>query len=102
MSDLLGDAWFVRDDVHHRLPAARRHLFDLGHAIGINIIAEGVETGEEMTALQAMGADHLQGFLLSRPLEPAALATWVRERQAVETRSRGITEASRPGSTAGA
>jgi diguanylate cyclase (GGDEF)-like protein len=59
-----------------------RMVTDLGHAIDINIVAEGVETNEEMTALQAMGADHLQGFLLSRPLEPAALATWIHGRAA--------------------
>jgi EAL domain-containing protein (putative c-di-GMP-specific phosphodiesterase class I) len=57
---------------------------DLGHAIDINIVAEGVETGDEMTALQAMGADHLQGYLLSRPLEPAALTHWAHGRAKAE------------------
>jgi diguanylate cyclase (GGDEF)-like protein len=56
-----------------------RMVTDLGHAIDINIVAEGVETGEEMSALKAMGADHLQGFLLSRPLEPAALSAWAHQ-----------------------
>jgi diguanylate cyclase (GGDEF)-like protein len=53
-----------------------RMVTDLGHAIDINIVAEGVETDGELQALQAIGADHLQGFLLSRPLEPAALVHW--------------------------
>jgi diguanylate cyclase (GGDEF)-like protein len=53
-----------------------RLVTDLGHAIEINIVAEGVETGAEMEALQSMGADHLQGFLLSRPLTPDALTAW--------------------------
>ncbi len=61
-----------------------RMVTDLGHAIDIKIVAEGVETGEEMTALQEMGADHLQGYLLSRPLEPAALSTWAHERAEAE------------------
>ena len=52
---------------------------DLGHAIDINIVAEGVETDDELRALQTMGADYLQGYLLSRPLTPAALTTWARE-----------------------
>jgi diguanylate cyclase (GGDEF)-like protein len=60
-----------------------RMVTDLGHAIDINIVAEGVETQEEMSALQAMGADHLQGYLLSRPLTPAALSAWAHERVAV-------------------
>jgi diguanylate cyclase (GGDEF)-like protein len=59
-----------------------RMVTDLGHAIDIKIVAEGVETGDEMNALQAMGADQLQGFLLSQPLEPAALSAWAHERVA--------------------
>jgi predicted signal transduction protein with EAL and GGDEF domain len=58
-----------------------RMVTDLGHAIDINIVAEGVETGAELTALQAMGADQIQGFLLSRPLDPGALTTWVQTRR---------------------
>jgi EAL domain-containing protein (putative c-di-GMP-specific phosphodiesterase class I) len=53
-----------------------RMVTDLGHAIDISIVAEGVETDAEMDALQSMGADHLQGYLLSRPLRPTALETW--------------------------
>lgn len=56
-----------------------RMVTDLGHAIDVNIIAEGVETDEELSALQAIGADHLQGYLLSRPLEPAAFSAWAHE-----------------------
>jgi EAL domain-containing protein (putative c-di-GMP-specific phosphodiesterase class I) len=59
-----------------------RMITDLGHAIGVNIIAEGVETHDELTALQAIGADYVQGHLMCRPLRPAALSTWVRERTA--------------------
>jgi diguanylate cyclase (GGDEF)-like protein len=62
-----------------------RIVTDLGHAIDINIVAEGVETGLELSALQAMGADHIQGFLLSRPLEPEALAVWAHGRPAAES-----------------
>jgi diguanylate cyclase (GGDEF)-like protein len=64
-----------------------RMVTDLGHAIGINIVAEGVETSEQMSALQAMGADLLQGYLLSRPLEAAALATWAHGHVAAECRA---------------
>lgn len=59
-----------------------RMVTDLGHAIDISIVAEGVETADELRALQAMGADCLQGFLLSRPLTPAALAIWAHDHKA--------------------
>jgi diguanylate cyclase (GGDEF)-like protein len=59
-----------------------RMVTDLGHAIDINIVAEGVETPEELQALQEIGADHIQGYLLSRPLAPSTLATWAHDRVA--------------------
>ena len=56
-----------------------RMVTELGHAIDITIVAEGVETDQERTSLQAIGADFLQGFLLSRPLPPAEFASWACE-----------------------
>ena len=56
-----------------------RMVIDLGHAIGINVVAEGVETNEEMSSLQAMGADQLQGFRFTRALAPTELATWAQQ-----------------------
>ncbi|HUP76148.1 MAG TPA: EAL domain-containing protein [Acidimicrobiales bacterium] len=53
-----------------------RMVTDLGHAIDITIVAEGVETNDERNALQAMGADYIQGFLLSKPLPPPAFEEW--------------------------
>jgi EAL domain-containing protein (putative c-di-GMP-specific phosphodiesterase class I) len=63
-----------------------RMVTDLGHAIDLKIVAEGVETAEELNVLEAMGADYLQGFLLSRPMEPDALSVWARENLAVHPR----------------
>jgi diguanylate cyclase (GGDEF)-like protein len=54
-------------------------IADLGHAIGGDVTAEGVETPGEQAALQAIGVDHLQGHHLSPPITPAALAIWARE-----------------------
>jgi diguanylate cyclase (GGDEF)-like protein len=59
-----------------------RMVTDLGHAIDVDIIAEGVETDQELTALRAIGADRLQGFLLARPLDASALARWIHQRDA--------------------
>ena len=53
-----------------------RMVTELGHAIDINIVAEGVETDRELSALQAIGADHVQGWLFCKALEPEALAAW--------------------------
>jgi diguanylate cyclase (GGDEF)-like protein len=57
-----------------------RMVTDLGHAIDVDIVAEGVETRGELSALQAIGADCVQGHLLSRALSPRALSIWARQR----------------------
>lgn len=53
-----------------------RMVTDLGHAIDITIVAEGVETDDEMNKLRAMGADFIQGYLLSEPLASSAFEMW--------------------------
>ena len=47
-------------------------VVDLAHTLGITVVAEGVETLNELRAVAAMGCDEAQGFLLGRPL-PAHL-----------------------------
>jgi EAL domain-containing protein (putative c-di-GMP-specific phosphodiesterase class I) len=42
-------------------------ILSLGHGIGAGVIAEGIQTEEEMACLQDMGIDYGQGFLLARP-----------------------------------
>jgi diguanylate cyclase (GGDEF)-like protein/PAS domain S-box-containing protein len=56
----LGDAARVRPIVEA--------IIALAHALGIKLVAEGVETEEQQQQLIAMGCHHLQGYLLQRPL----------------------------------
>jgi len=51
-------------------------VIDLAHAVGIQAIAEGVETVEQLTQLRDMGCDQAQGYYFWKPLmggEAAAL-----------------------------
>ncbi len=43
-------------------------IIQLGHNLGLNVIAEGVETQEQMTLLQELGCDVVQGFYFAKPL----------------------------------
>jgi diguanylate cyclase (GGDEF)-like protein len=54
-----------------------RSTIDLGHNMGLKVVAEGVETEEMLQQLQALGCDLAQGFHLSRPLPPAKLEAWL-------------------------
>jgi diguanylate cyclase (GGDEF)-like protein/PAS domain S-box-containing protein len=46
----------------------------MGHALGMTIVAEGVETDAQRAELAAIGCDAAQGYLFARPLAPAELA----------------------------
>ena len=45
-------------------------VVELGHALGLSVTAEGVETDEQLGRLQTNGCDTAQGFLFSRPERP--------------------------------
>ena len=52
-------------------------VVDLGHNLGLTIVAEGVESEQALTALREFGCDVAQGYHLSRPIPAAALDTWL-------------------------
>jgi EAL domain-containing protein (putative c-di-GMP-specific phosphodiesterase class I) len=45
-------------------------VIHMAHALGLATVAEGVETPEQLAELRALGCDHAQGYLFSRPQEP--------------------------------
>ncbi len=49
-------------------------VISLGHQLGLRVLAEGVETAEQLEFLKAHGCDEGQGFYFSRPLEAAEYA----------------------------
>lgn len=48
--------------------AIARSIIQLGHNLGMQVIAEGVETADQVEALQHLGCDVVQGFYFGRPV----------------------------------
>lgn len=48
-------------------------IIEMAHKLGIKVIAEGVETGEQLDLLTAAGCDYAQGYLFSRPISAEEL-----------------------------
>jgi len=56
----------------------------LSHALGLSVVAEGVETAEELDWLRAHGCDVAQGYRISKPVMAADLPGWVAAQRAGE------------------
>jgi EAL domain-containing protein (putative c-di-GMP-specific phosphodiesterase class I) len=54
-----------------------RSVIDLSRSLGLSVVAEGVETREQLAALAQQGCATYQGFLCAPPLSTAALAALV-------------------------
>jgi EAL domain-containing protein (putative c-di-GMP-specific phosphodiesterase class I) len=54
-----------------------RSTINLGHDLGLQIVAEGVEDERTLMRLAMLGADMAQGFHLSKPLPPEAFNEWM-------------------------
>jgi diguanylate cyclase (GGDEF)-like protein len=72
------DASFVRNmltDPHDKVIV--KSIIDLGHNLGLEVVAEGAETPEDLNALRAMGADRLQGYVIGKPMPAEEFTRWL-------------------------
>jgi EAL domain-containing protein (putative c-di-GMP-specific phosphodiesterase class I) len=75
------DRSFVQEMLHDAGTAeVTQAIVQLGHALGMQVVAEGVETVQEELMLRAQGCDEMQGYLFSRPLPPRQMAQWLKAR----------------------
>ena len=52
-------------------------ILGIGRSLGIEVLAEGVETAADVVVLEALGCGVVQGYHFGRPMEPAALDRWI-------------------------
>jgi EAL domain-containing protein (putative c-di-GMP-specific phosphodiesterase class I) len=71
-------------------------IIALAGNLGMIVVAEGVEAGEQNTELSGLGCGHGQGYFYARPMSVQALARWLLKRPAEQsTRESSIREARR-------
>src|SRR5690606_37502977 len=67
-----------------------RKSIEMCHALGFEVVAEGVETREMLELLYEMGCDEGQGYGISPPLPFAELLYWLRHQRPPARRCRGV------------
>ncbi|MCA1739205.1 MAG: EAL domain-containing protein [Actinobacteria bacterium] len=73
MGHLKIDGAFVREFVNDpENPMIMPGLITFAHAVGLRVIAEGVETASQLQRLKEMGCEFVQGNYIAKPLTPAA------------------------------
>jgi diguanylate cyclase (GGDEF)-like protein len=58
-------------------------VLSVAHALGLRVVAEGVETDGQRDVLGRMGCDELQGYFYARPMPARELKAWMTEREMV-------------------
>ena len=72
------DQAFVADVPHSRdSRLIIQAVTELAHGLGLTTTAEGVETLDQLRIVRELGCDCVQGYLVSEPLDPAALKGWM-------------------------
>lgn len=65
---------------HERSRALARAVIGMATALGLDVVAEGIETAEQFALLKSMGCGYGQGFFLGKPMEAQAFEHWLRAR----------------------
>jgi EAL domain-containing protein (putative c-di-GMP-specific phosphodiesterase class I) len=63
-----------------------RAIVDLAHNLGMHVVAEGIETGAQVDALQRMRCDNGQGYLIAKPLTTADMEMFLSRHLQTEKR----------------
>ncbi len=90
------DQSFIQNlSAHGKDAAICAAVVQLGHNLDLKVIAEGVETREQIRILEDLGCDEVQGFYISKPLLPADLEEFIGSFEADFGHDRDSVEASK-------
>jgi EAL domain-containing protein (putative c-di-GMP-specific phosphodiesterase class I) len=78
VAELKVDQSFVQDLIAKRADTVLvRSAVDLGHNLGLSVVAEGVEDAPTLDVLRELGCDIAQGYYIARPMPARDLETWL-------------------------
>jgi len=81
VTELKIDREFINELTNsHDNAAIVQSATDLGHNLGLTVVAEGVDDQATLTALKALGVDVAQGFHLAHPMPEHLLQQWITDR----------------------
>ena len=81
------DQSFIRDiETDSDAEAISSCIVGMGVAMGLEVIAEGVENLEQLHRLTAQGCQLMQGYLIGRPMLPEKFLQWTQEKDRVAHR----------------
>jgi EAL domain-containing protein (putative c-di-GMP-specific phosphodiesterase class I) len=91
------DLALTRGIEHHKArQIVVRHIVNMCKELGARIVAEGVETLDELKCVRDLGVDYAQGYLLAYPVSPPPLHEWPLEADDVSTMRRVVLPPPRP------
>lgn len=70
----------LQHDVHNRNLAIVQSIVTLSHAVGLDVIAEGVETREQLEKLRSLGCEYVQGYFFSPPVDVGKATEFLKKR----------------------
>jgi EAL domain-containing protein (putative c-di-GMP-specific phosphodiesterase class I) len=80
------DRSFLLDIVgDHGKAAIVRATIDLGHHLGLRVVAEGLETAESIAYVRALDCDLGQGYFYAKPMPAPEAAAWLLGRSVVSS-----------------
>ena len=91
VNELKIDRTFVAGmEADQRNAAIVHSTIELGHNLGLTVVAEGVETDHEVAELRRFGCDIAQGYHFARPMTAEALESWLSGARELGTGSGGL------------
>lgn len=70
-------------DAEHRMSQMIQAIIDMGHALEIKVLAEGIETLEQKQALSELGCDEAQGYFYAKPMKLEEFCTRLQKQAAL-------------------